>query len=643
MKGILFMSLMLGLPATAPKLGEVGDRADRLITITGTRTAPLIAEYSLDDGTTWHAATIYPGATIDEWRTCDFTRWNQAALDGRVPAGNQACLWNYFFDVPMPADAARLRLRAVEGEAVALEQNVNLGPARDVAVIDARHAASLPAPWTLAPAGKKTPAAESTTCSVEDRHAPPLVLTPKLSGWHRIYVGMEPYAACEISLTGEDIRYPVPSYLNTSGRRDRFMQEYYLKSADMTGQDVRIALGGVRFWRDPSIRHIRFVPMTVAEVQQFHRVRELAATKGRPFVGYVEPVEGGYHQADAFTLRSYMRNEMRLNKDRGATDVYVHMIRVGIRAWYHSDVVERCDFGSEEAFRAAIQRTRDAFGGTVKAKWKPDAWAGQRGWDAWMGQDDPMAVALEEGHAVGLKVFADMGVNVTHIVDAPQWTDRFVINNPDCLSAHPMFMDFRKPHVRDYVVSVARELLTKYDVDGLNVDFARWGYRKAYDEASLNDVMKRIDAARREAEKKWGRPIVLATRIPSYLYAQDPNHVHYGGEHPWFTAALKTWAHSGWVDRVMPCISWAKVADLSMQRYLDAIAGTDVELFGDLYGPLHTGRPHSYYLDAARKWTREGLDGGFFFYTFDRPTDCERLNWMLRLIDQPDVDVEPGD
>jgi len=49
----------------------------------------------------------------------------------------------------------------------------------------------------------------------------------------------------------------------------------------------------------------------------------------------------------------------------------------------------------------------------------------------------------------------------------------------------------------------------------------------------------------------------------------------------------------------------------------------------------------SYYLDTARKWVREGLSGGFFIYTFDRPTEYERINWMLRLIDEPGVTVEP--
>jgi len=64
-----------------------------------------------------------------------------------------------------------------------------------------------------------------------------------------------------------------------------------------------------------------------------------------------------------------------------------------------------------------------------------------------------------------------------------------------------------------------------------------------------------------------------------------------------------------------------------------------VKLWGDLYGG--DGRPRSLFLEAARRWTQAGVDGGFFFYTVCRPTEFEQINWMLRLIDVPDVKVEP--
>jgi hypothetical protein len=244
-----------------------------------------------------------------------------------------------------------------------------------------------------------------------------------------------------------------------------------------------------------------------------------------------------------------------------------------------------------------------------------------------------MAIAIEEGRALGLKVFADAGMNVTHIVDRPSMTEATVRNHPEFLSSHKMFMDFRVAGVRDYAVSVCRELLLKYDLDGLHMDFARWGYKDAYDVASLNDVVRRIHEARGEAERKRGHRIVLAARIPSYLYNTDAawGEAHYGGEHPWFLESLHDWAREGWIDRVMVCsMSKNKIPELSLARYRDALAGSKVALWGDFYA-FH-GRPPAALLDLGRKWIAEGLDGGFFMYDRRRPMAYEDLQWRLRLL-----------
>jgi hypothetical protein len=173
------------------------------------------------------------------------------------------------------------------------------------------------------------------------------------------------------------------------------------------------------------------------------------------------------------------------------------------------------------------------------------------------------------------------------------------------------------------------------------LDFARWGYNKGYDKASLVDVVKRIHKARRRAQVKWGHPIKIATRIPSYLQAGPKwsQKKNYGGEHPWFTEALQIWAKKGWIDQVMLNADRSHLSELSLERYLGAIAGTDVKLWGDFYTGLTLGEP--FCLDLARKWVAEGLNGGFFFYTSGRPTIYDQINWKLRLIDFPEVKVGP--
>ena len=616
------------------------DRPDRCITIAGERPIDLIAEYSTDTGKTWHAATIYAGTTVDEWRPADVATWNLNVVEGRLGAGTQPCLWNYFFDLPMPVDEVLLRFKAPESGEVVQETAVDLRGVRDVFVIDWRNIAglaggALPAPYQLTPGTSKTLATPSVevvltkeTAKPDDRYpvyrieeasAPPLVLKPGLEGWHRIYLGMERYGTVQFWLSGEDTKYPVPEYMS-GHMRPRLMQDFYIKSADLTGQDICLACGGARYWQDLSVRYIRVVPMTEDEVARFHQVRERANAEGRPFAGYVEQCTPCHYEPASLTLEAHTRNEMRLCKARGCTAVYVHVIRAGSKAWYHSDVVER-------------HLPMDEYG--------PDGPAAK--WTAWMTQGDPLAVAIEEARGVGLMVFADMGMNVSYEGDL---RERVIREHPDYLcGGKGIFLDYRKPEVRDYVVAIATELLIKYNIDGVHLDYARFGCNQAFDEAALVDVGRRIHEARHAAADKWGRPMLIAVRIPSYRYHQKNASV-YRGEYPEFVAALETWAETGCIDRVMACAmgSVEHVKTLSVERYKAALAGTDVELWGDLYGGgAFLGTPQSAWLEVARKWVAEGLDGGFFFYTIDRPTEFEQINWQLRLIDFPRLTVGPGD
>jgi hypothetical protein len=610
------LCVSFGRPAAgkAISFGNPEDRPDRLVTITGPCQNDLLAKYSTDGGASWQPATIYLGTTIDQWRTTSDSTWNNSTINGRIPAGQQASVWNYFFDVPMPASQALLRLdNAATGQLVS-QQAVSFGNVGNVVVDDYRNFAqlaggSLPSPWTMVAGTKKTPSANSVFCSVQNPSAAPLVFNPNLSGYYRVYVGMETNPTLQLSLSKENVKYPVPEYFPTPANRP--MQEVCVESANMTGQSVSLALGGARTWRDASVRYVRFVPMSQQEVNHFHEVRQLANTQGRPFAGYMEQCTAAYYEPAALTLQDHTRNEMRLNKERGSTDVYVHVVRVGSKAWYHSDVVDR--------------------------------FYGWGNWGNWMAQGDPLAVAVAEGHAAGLKVFADMGMDVSYKIDGLQ--DSMIVNHPEYVYqswSDRALLDYRVQGVREYAASIANELMTKYNVDGVNLDFARFAISGAFPQSALVDVMQRINMARHAAEAKWGHQIKIACRIPSYLYRDTE-----GGnpDYAAYVAALQTWARNGWIDRVMACGPGTPAADmqLSVARYAAAIAGTNVQLWGDLYeGGTFPGTGASDWMNVARKWVGEGLNGGFFLYDTSRPTELDNINWQLRLIDFPNAVVEPG-
>ncbi len=603
-------------------------RVDRLVTIHAARSCETIAEVSID-GSAWRTATVYPGTSVEQWRATRPKTWNAASLRGELAAGKKPVLWNPFFDVELPAASARLRLKAVDEGHVFLEQEVDLSPLASLFVVDHRNAARLaggrlPSRWSLAPSDLIDQGAPSLMRKVDrtkvklhgkyyrirvaDADPTPLVLHLDRKGWHRVYIGMEPYSACRIWLSKDDVRYEVPNYYQDGGGKEwadkrRFRQEFYVCSTDLTGQDLCIAPGGTRFWRDVSVRYVRCVPMTKDEIEHHTRVRKLARVRGRPFMGYLEPCTPlSYEPDDALGMRQHIRNEIRLNQARGSTEVFVHVIRIGSKAWYHSDVVERDDL--------------------------PVLLRG----------DDPLAVAVKEARAAGLGILADFGMNATYVGSRDALSDRFAREHPELLCPkYTMCFDYGKPAVQEYVCSIVREVMTRYDVDGVHLDFARWGHRPAYDVPSLVAVLERINRDRRTAEAQWGHPLVISARVD-----YDPPGAK-GEDSPLFVEAVRRWARAGLIDRVMANGHKRVSPATRLTHYVEALSGTNATLWADLYwGNWHeaNGGP-MVDVSVARAWVKQGLDGGFSYYMRARPIEWERINWQLRLVDFPDVRVDP--
>ena len=441
----------------------VSDRPDRFVALTVPRSDPTVAEFSLTLDGPWRPATVYPGGFVDEWRANEPAAWNRAVTEGVVPAGDQCILWNYFFDVDTPVPQAHLRLRSLRTNTTIQTHSIDLAVIGDVTVIDRRNVVDLcrgrlPSGWSLAcspvSTGVKSIHRVVTTRQVAvDREQPrtevvdadlaPLHIGLNTRGWQRIYVGMEPYSPCRLWLTKQAVWYEIPNYLvdspNTndnikSGEGDRLKQEFYVGCADLTHQDICISPGGARRWRDVSIRYIKLVPMSAAEVDHHRQVRERARNEGRTFAAYMEPCTPATHEPRISTMRDHIRNRVRQNVLRGSDEVFVHAIRIGSRAWYHSDVVDRLLEGPQDA-------------------------ANEHGWlnfMRWMRQGDPMVVAIQEARQAGLRILTDVGMNSTYSGAHLHYgvlTERFAAQHPEyhCPDLRGRF-DSRLEPVREYAV-----------------------------------------------------------------------------------------------------------------------------------------------------------------------------------------------
>ena len=111
-------------------------------------------------------------------------------------------------------------------------------------------------------------------------------------------------------------------------------------------------------------------------------------------------------------------------------------------------------------------------------------------------------------------------------------------------------LNFGVPEVRERHFALLCELLERYDVDGLELDWMRFGYHfKPGEEAAgrtiLTEFMRQVRALTKEWAAKRGHPVKLGARVPA---------------HPDAARGLGmdgvTWAKEGLVDMLVPCPFW---------------------------------------------------------------------------------------
>lgn len=160
--------------------------------------------------------------------------------------------------------------------------------------------------------------------------------------------------------------------------------------------------------------------------------------------------------------------------------------------------ITRFSFSSQEQLEGILDRAAAAGFNTVlvQIRGNGDAyyastlepWA--QGLTGQLGRDpgwDPLAVAVAHGHALGLQVHAYFNVfsawpkslpapaaegDVPHMLEAhPEWTALDDSGEP--ADSEYLWVSPGHPDVRAHTVAVARDLLTRYDVDGLHLDRVR--------------------------------------------------------------------------------------------------------------------------------------------------------------------------
>lgn len=188
---------------------------------------------------------------------------------------------------------------------------------------------------------------------------------------------------------------------------------------------------------------------------------------------------------------------------------------------------------------------------------------------------DPLQYAVEEAHKRGLELhawFNTFSVSSTHsgtiASQHPEWICRDQNGNPmtSYLAASPGL-----EAVRNYTLSVAMEIVRKYDIDGLHLDYIRWNEYDTDDMASASTQIEqetKQDGAFTETQLKKITSVVSTNR---FLY--DVDHPYSSGVPSGYSSWDDFWRASvtefvkSLHDSIQSVKPWVRLSAAALGKY----------------------------------------------------------------------------
>lgn len=249
---------------------------------------------------------------------------------------------------------------------------------------------------------------------------------------------------------------------------------------------------------------------------------------------------------------------------------------------------------------------------------------------------DPIAMLLERARKKGMEFFGSIRMNDTHYLDQifNPWVGYFYYDNLHNRVGKPVVrknteFDYRKTVIRERMLAIIKEVVDKYDVDGIEMDMTRnCKYFPEGDDTTgfasecapvmtefVRDVRNLLDSA----EKKRGHKIYLCATIPCSLYEARLEGLD-----------IPTWAKLGLID--MFCMSSQFTADFDRDVYDAKMKVPGVQVYAGCDRNFDwPGRvvPMETYRAMAMTYLRQGADGIYLYNVMDWTMDMDRLPAML--------------
>lgn len=193
---------------------------------------------------------------------------------------------------------------------------------------------------------------------------------------------------------------------------------------------------------------------------------------------------------------------------------------------------------------------------------------------------DHFAVWLDQCRKRQVEGWLSIRMNDSHYTHEPRcnWHNRFWLEHPELridAGSRPgcSGFDFSHQAVRDHYLALARELFERYDMDGLELDWMRWGFALPFGQERvrshvITDFMTEIRDLSKICSDRTGRPVRLGARVPVDL--QSSLSLGYD--------AIK-WIQSGLIDQIVPSVFYAdQWLDYPVETWQSVIDGRPVDL-----------------------------------------------------------------
>ncbi len=205
---------------------------------------------------------------------------------------------------------------------------------------------------------------------------------------------------------------------------------------------------------------------------------------------------------------------------------------------------------------------------------------------------DPYEIWIDYTREKNISPWISMRMNDAHGVFNP---DFFM--HSDLWKEHPEYrrvayrkairvqdaaFDYSHPEVREYHLKLVREYLERYDMDGIELDWMRFGFhfqpgKEAEGKQILTMFMREVKKLVEQASQRRGKQIKIGVRVPSRPQAARG-----------LGMDAVEWAHEKLVDVIVITPYWATIeTDMPVELWKELIDDDNIVLAGGLELLLH--------------------------------------------------------